>query len=115
LQKRNGWGKKLGDYVVEALGNSVVLHGKIRFTCALASIPYRSITSEEIAWAEMVNERDRNLSEDMFDGIPDKTYARMIMEMKERKETDCEILLQGMAIHNLPSSHFPERYMLSTD
>lgn len=93
-------GKKLGDYVVEALGNSVVLHGKIRFTCALASIPYRSITSEEIAWAEMVNERDRNLSEDMFDGIPDKTYARMIMEMKERKETDCEILLQGMAIHN---------------
>lgn len=100
-------GKKLGEYVGEALGNSVALYGKIRFACAKASIPFRSITAEEIAWAGMVIERDRNIAEDMFDGIPDKTYARMILEMEGRKEKECEILLHGMAIHNFAIVTFP--------
>jgi hypothetical protein len=100
-------GKKLGDYVIEALGNSVAIHGRIRFACAKTSIPFRSITAEEIAWAEMVIERDRNIAEDMFDGIPDKSYARMILEMTERKDPECEIYLQGIAIHNFAIVTFP--------
>ncbi len=100
-------GKKLGEYVAEALVNSISIHGKIRFATAKASIPFRSISDEEISWAGMVIERDRNIAEDMFDGIPDKTYARMILEMAERKEPECEIFLQGMAIHNFAIVTFP--------
>ncbi|NMC37129.1 MAG: hypothetical protein GYA41_02265 [Bacteroidales bacterium] len=100
-------GKKLGDYVEKAIRTSVALHGKIKYAFSKASIPFRSITKEEIEWARMVIERDRNISEDMFDGIPDKTYARMILEMTEREETECDIFLQGMAIHNFAIVTFP--------
>ncbi len=100
-------GKKLGAYVSDSLVNSSVLEGKLRFVSEKVTIPFRKITEEETKWADMVLERDKDLPEDMFDGIPDKTYAKMIRGMLVRTEKECETVLQGMAIHNFAFVTFP--------
>lgn len=100
-------GKKLGDYVSHSITNSTILSGKIRFVSIKASLPLREITEEEKQWAEMVLERDKDLVEDMLDGIPDKTFARMISGMLKRTDKECNTILQGMAIHNFAFVTFP--------
>ncbi len=100
-------GKKLGSYVSTSFSNSSVLDGKIRFVSEKLTLPLREITEEEIRWAEMVLLRDKDIPEDMFDGIPDKTYAKMIKGMLVRTDKECETVLQGMAIHNFSFLTFP--------
>lgn len=100
-------GKKLGSYVSAAFNNSKVLDGKIRFISEKVSLPLRKITEEEDRWAEMVLERDKDIPEDMLDGIPDKTYAKMIKGILGRADTECDTVLQGMAIHDFSFVTFP--------
>jgi len=100
-------GKKLGVYASDAIRDSSVLDGKIRFISEKVVLQLREITTEEKRWAEMVLERDKDLVEDMLDGIPDKTYAKMIKEMLIRTDSECETILQGMAIHNFAFVTFP--------
>ncbi|MCE5345310.1 MAG: neutral/alkaline non-lysosomal ceramidase N-terminal domain-containing protein [Bacteroidales bacterium] len=100
-------GKRLGAYVRIAINSSSVLDGKIRFVSEKVALPLRKITEEEKQWADMVLERDKDLVEDMLDGIPDKTYAKMIKGMLVRTDKECETVLQGMAIHNFAFVTFP--------
>jgi len=100
-------GKKLGAYVTDCINASTVLDGKIRFIAEKVTIPLREITEDEKQWADMVIERDKDLAEDMLDGIPDKTYAKMIKEMLVRTDKECETVLQGMAIHHFAFVTFP--------
>jgi|GEM_PF-191533 len=100
-------GKKLGAYVSDTISDSSVLDGKIRFISEKVTIPLRKITEEEKQWTNMVLERDKDLDEDMLDGIPDKTYAKMIKGMLVRKDKKFETVLQGMAIHNFAFVTFP--------
>jgi hypothetical protein len=100
-------GKKLGAYVNDSIRNSSPLEGEINFVLAKVNLPLREITEEEKQWAEIVLERDKDLVEDMLDGIPDKTYAKMIKGMEERTDTECETVLQGMAIHDFAFVTFP--------
>ncbi len=100
-------GKKLGEHVEESLKDSSLLDGRIRFVSEKVTFPLREITGDEKQWAEMVLERDKDLEEDQLDGIPDKTYARMIQEMSARKEKVCETVLQGMAVNNFALVTFP--------
>jgi hypothetical protein len=55
----------------------------------------------------MVIERDKDLVEDLFDGIPDKTYAKMIKAMLVRPDKEFETVLQGLAIDNFAFVTFP--------
>ncbi len=100
-------GRKLGTFVGLSVAGSSSLEGKIRFVSEEMSLPLRKITEEEIRWAGMVLERDKDKEEDMFDGIPDKTYARMIFQMLGRKDKACETVLQGMALHDFAFVTFP--------
>lgn len=100
-------GKKLGAYVHDSIRNSSVVDGEINFVSENINLPLREITEEERQWAEMVLERDKELVEDMLDGIPDKTYAKMIKGMLERTDTECETVLQGMAVHDFAFVTFP--------
>ncbi|MBN1181165.1 MAG: neutral/alkaline non-lysosomal ceramidase N-terminal domain-containing protein [Bacteroidales bacterium] len=100
-------GKKLGTYIKDSISDASVLNGKIRFISEKVTLPFREITEEEKQWADMVIERDKDLVEDMFDGIPDKTYAKMIKQMLVRSDGECETVLQGMAIHNFAFLTFP--------
>ena len=100
-------GEKLGEYVEESLQDSSLLDGKIKFVSEKVTFPLREITIDERKWAEMVMERDKDLEEDQLDGIPDKTYARMIQEMSARKENVCETVLQGLAVNNFALVTFP--------
>lgn len=100
-------GRRLGKNVNKCVHCSTVLDGKIRFVSEKVALPLREITQQEKEWADMVLERDKDLSEDMFDGIPDKTYARMINEMLVRSDKECETVLQGMAVNNFAFVTFP--------
>lgn len=100
-------GRQLGTYVKYSINDSSLLDGKIRFISENVSIPLRGITEDEKQWADMVLVRDKNIAEDMFDGIPDKTYARMIKGMIARADKKCETVLQGLAIHNFAFVTFP--------
>jgi hypothetical protein len=100
-------GKKLGAHVSDSIRDSSVLEGKIRLVSRKITLPLRQITEEEIRWSEMVLERDKDLVEDMLDGIPDKTYARMIQCMLSRDDKECETVIQGMAVHNFAFVTFP--------
>lgn len=100
-------GKKLGAYVIDSIRDSKALDGKIRFISEKVTLPLRKITEEEKEWAEMVLVRDKDLDEDLLDGIPDKTYAKMIKGMLERTDKAFETVLQGMAIHNFAFVTFP--------
>lgn len=100
-------GEKLGSYVCDSLDNSSILNDKIQFISEKITIPFRDITEKEQHWADMVIERDKNLTEDMVDGIPDKTYAKMIKEMLVRPDKEFETVLQGLAIGNFALVTFP--------
>ncbi len=100
-------GRKLGEYVTDSLRASSVMKGKIRFISEHVTLPLREITEEEIQWADFVLERDKDAIEDMYDGIPDKTYARMIKEMLVRTDRECETVLQGFAVHDFAFVTFP--------
>ena len=100
-------GKRLGMYVSESIANSSVLYGKINFVSKKVTLPLRKISEEEVQWADMVLERDKDLEEDSLHGIPDKTYARMVKDMLVRKEKEFETILQGFAIHNFAMVTFP--------
>jgi neutral ceramidase len=100
-------GKQMGDYVRDSIRDSSVLEGKIRFVSTNVTIPLRKITEEEKSWSEMVLERDKDQVEDLLDGIPDKTYAKMIQGMLIREDKECETVLQGMAINDFAFVTFP--------
>jgi hypothetical protein len=100
-------GNRLGEYVIDSLDKSSILDGKIRFVSEEVTIPLRKITEEEKSWADMVLERDKDLVEDQLDGIPDKTYAKMIKGMLGRSDNECETVLQGLAIHHFALVTFP--------
>jgi hypothetical protein len=100
-------GEKLGEYVDESIRNSAILHGNLKFVSEKVTLPLREITREEQEWADMVLVRDKDVVEDMFDGIPDKTYARMIKEMLVRPDAECETILQGLAVHDFAAVTFP--------
>jgi neutral ceramidase len=100
-------GTKLGKYVCDTIENSSVLNDKIQFISKKVTLPLRKITEKEKEWADMVIERDKDLVEDLVDGIPDKTYAKMIKEMLERPDKECETVLQGLAIGNFAFVTFP--------
>ena len=100
-------GTKLGAYVCESVANSSILNDNIQFISEKVTLPLREITEQEKQWADMVIERDKNLVEDMVDGIPDKTYAKMIKEMLVRPDKECETVLQGLAIDNFAFVTFP--------
>jgi len=100
-------GTKLGQYVCAAIESSSILNDKIQFISKKVTLPLREITEQEKEWTDMVIERDKNLVEDMVDGIPDKTYAKMIKEMLLRPDNECETVLQGLAIGNFAFVTFP--------
>jgi len=100
-------GNKLGVYVCDSIENSSILNGKIKFISEKINIPLREITEAERLWADMVIERDKDFVEDMFDGIPDKTYAKMIKAMLERTDKEFETVVQGLAIDNFAFVTFP--------
>lgn len=100
-------GKKLGAYVNDSIRNSSVVDGEINFVSENINLPLRKISDEERQWADMVLERDKDSVEDMLDGIPDKTFARMIKGMLVRPDKQCETVLQGMAVHDFSFVTFP--------
>jgi hypothetical protein len=100
-------GKTLGAYVHDSIRNSSVVNGEINFVSENINLPLRKISEEEKQWAEMILERDKDLAEDMLDGIPDKTFAKMINGMLERTDNECETVLQGMAIQDFAFVTFP--------
>lgn len=100
-------GKKLGAYVSDSIRDSSQIDGKIRFIAEKVTLPLRIISDTEKKWADMVLERDKDLEEDMLDGIPDKTFAKMIKGMLVRTDKECETILQGLAIHNFAFVTFP--------
>jgi hypothetical protein len=93
-------GEKLGEFTMESIRNSTILHGNLKFVSEKVTLPLREITREEQEWADMVLVRDKDVVEDMLDGIPDKTYAKMIKEMLVRPDKECETVLQGTAIND---------------
>jgi len=100
-------GEKLGEYVAGSISNSMLLSGNLKFVSAKVALPLRKISREEQEWADMVMVRDKDVVEDMLDGIPDKTYARMIKEMLVRPDTESWTILQGIAIHDFAAVTFP--------
>ena len=55
----------------------------------------------------MVIERDKDKVEDMFDGIPDKTYAKMIKGMLVRPDKEFTTVLQGLSVGDYAFFTFP--------
>jgi len=100
-------GKKIGTYISDSIRDSFLLDGRIRFVSKKISLKYRKITEEEKQWANMILVRDKDMVEDMLDGIPDKTYAKMLKGMLARTDKECKTVLQGMAINNFAFVTFP--------
>ncbi|MFO7612913.1 MAG: neutral/alkaline non-lysosomal ceramidase N-terminal domain-containing protein [Clostridia bacterium] len=100
-------GRKLGRHAGECIESSHAIEGPILFESKTVALPLREITRQEMEWADMVLERDRDKVEDMFDGIPDKTYAKMIKGMLERPDKEFETVIQGMAVGELAIITFP--------
>ena len=100
-------GRKLGEYSIEAIESSREVTGAIRFVSETVFLPLREIKPEEREWADMVLERDKDKIEDMFDGIPDKTYAKMIKGMLVRPDKAFETVIQAMAIDGFSLVTFP--------
>ena len=100
-------GRKLGEYSAEAIESSKDISGEIKFITEKVYLPLREITKEERDWADMVLKRDKDKAEDMFDGIPDKTYAKMIKGMLVRPDKEYETVLQAMAIGDFVLVTFP--------
>jgi len=100
-------GTKLGEYSKECIDASSPVDGCFNYISELVTFPYRVITEEEKAWADMVIERDKDKIEDQFDGIPDKTYAKMIKGMLVRPDKKFETVLQGLSIGDYAFFTFP--------
>lgn len=100
-------GKKLGIYARESINKAINVKGDIKFVSKILQLPLRPIKKEEIKWANMVMIRDKEKEEDMFDGIPDKTYAKMVLDMNKREETTYETVIQGMFMDNFAFVTFP--------
>ena len=100
-------GTKLGKYAKECIDDSDKVSGKLNYISKNVTFPYRSITADEKAWADMVSERDKDKIEDQFDGIPDKTYAKMIKGMLVRPDKEFNTVLQGLSIGNYAFFTFP--------
>ncbi|MCK5811537.1 MAG: neutral/alkaline non-lysosomal ceramidase N-terminal domain-containing protein [Clostridiales bacterium] len=100
-------GKKLAEYTKNNIEKAVEVTGDIKFVSKIAKLPLRPIKKEEIEWANMVMIRDKDKEEDMFDGIPDKTYAKMVLAMDKRTETTYETVIQGMFMDNFAFVTFP--------
>ncbi|HPQ46965.1 MAG TPA: hypothetical protein PLP30_06325 [Clostridia bacterium] len=100
-------GRKLGEYSIETIESSREVTGAIRFVSETVFLPLREIKPEEREWADMVLERDKDKIEDMFDGIPDKTYAKMIKGMLVRPDKAFETVIQAMAIDGFALVTFP--------
>ncbi|MBN1622886.1 MAG: hypothetical protein JW903_00840 [Clostridia bacterium] len=100
-------GRKLGEYSIDAIESSREVKGSIRFVSETVLMPLREITQQEKEWADMVLERDKDKVEDMFDGIPDKTYAKMIKGMLVRPDKAFETVIQAMAIDGFALVTFP--------
>ena len=100
-------GRKLGEYSKECIDNSKTEKGEMNYVSKIAAFPYREITEEEKDWADMVIERDKDKIEDQFDGIPDKTYAKMIKGMIVRPDKEFETVLQGLSIGEYAFFTFP--------
>ncbi len=100
-------GTKLGEYSKICIDGSTAVEGKLNYISKTVSFPYRIITEEEKKWTDMVLERDKDKIEDQFDGIPDKTYAKMIKGMLVRPDKEFTTVLQGLAIGNYAFFTFP--------
>ncbi|MBN2557530.1 MAG: hypothetical protein JXB33_02105 [Clostridia bacterium] len=116
FKKTNQWrdfretrriGRKLGRHSKECIELSHPIEGPVSYESKTVAIPLREITLQEREWADMVLERDRDKVEDMFDGIPDKTYAKMIKGMLERPDKEFETVMQGMAVGEFAFVTFP--------
>ncbi|MDX1357440.1 MAG: hypothetical protein R3232_01275 [Clostridia bacterium] len=100
-------GRKLGEYAAVCIEDSEPVRGNLNYITERVSFPYRAITEDEKNWADMVIERDKDKVEDMFDGIPDKTYANMIKGMLVRTDKEFTTVLQGLSIGNYAFFTFP--------
>ncbi|MCD6321512.1 MAG: hypothetical protein J7L77_00660 [Clostridiales bacterium] len=100
-------GEKLGEYSRKCIDESKELNSRMNYISETVIFPYRVITEEEEKWADMVIERDKDKVEDMFDGIPDKTYAKMIKGMIVRPDKVFKTVLQGLSIGDYAFYTFP--------
>ncbi len=100
-------GTKLGEYSKQSIEDSIPVEGNLNYISETVTFPYRAITEEEKTWADMVIERDKDKVEDMFDGIPDKTYAKMIKGMLVRPDKEFTTVLQGLSIGDYAFFTFP--------
>jgi len=100
-------GTKLGEYSKQSIEESIPVEGNLNYISETVTFPYRDITKEEKTWADMVIERDKDKVEDMFDGIPDKTYAKMIKGMLVRPDKEFTTVLQGLSIGDYAFFTFP--------
>lgn len=100
-------GLRLGEISKECIKDSNEISGVMNYISKKITFPYRAITEQEKQWADMVLERDKNKIEDMFDGIPDKTYAKMIKGMLVRPDKEFTTVLQGMSMGNFAFFTFP--------
>ena len=107
FRETNRIGTKLGNYTINNIDGAKKVKGNYRFVSKIAQLPLRDIKKEEIEWANMVMIRDKDKKEDMFDGIPDKTYAKMVLAMTKRKEKTYETVIQGLFIDNFAFVTFP--------
>jgi len=107
FRETNRIGRKLGQYTINNIESSSTLKGQFTFVSKIAQLPLREIKKEEIEWANMVMIRDKDKKEDMFDGIPDKTYAKMVLAMTKRKEKTYETVIQGFFMNEFAFVTFP--------
>ena len=99
-------GKKLGEHAQSCIEDSKTETGELKYISKPVTFPYRAITDEEKEWADMVIERDKDKVEDQFDGIPDKTYAKMIKGMLVRPDKEFSTVL-GLSIGKFAFFTFP--------
>lgn len=100
-------GTKLGEHTKQSIENSFPLKCNMNYISETVTFPYRDITEKEKTWADMVIERDKDKPEDMFDGIPDKTYAKMIKGMMVRPDKKFTTVLQGLLLGDYAFFTFP--------
>ncbi len=100
-------GTKLGEHVKQCIETSHPVKGDLNYISETVTFPFRAITEEEKAWTAMVLERDKDKEENQLDGIPDKTYAKMISGMLIRAEKEFITVLQGLSIGDYAFFTFP--------
>ena len=100
-------GTKLGEHIKQCIETSHPVEGDLNYKSETVTFPFRAIMEEEKAWTAMVLERDKDIEENQFDGIPDKTYAKMISGMLIRTEKEFITVLQGLSIGDYAFFTFP--------